>query len=262
MKKKLLILAFITVVLLPGVLLCAQDRITDPKKGRIIDNAGLLSMAEKTSLGKLMEEIASNYNFDLIILTEKSIGTDAIDYSWNFLDAESLGGETWDGCLLLQSTGERDYAFTASGRGSKILNSSAYNKLEKDVVAFLRQDDNAGAYEAFIDNWKKFLVLESKGRSYNFLCEKEAHSILLLVAWLTAFLIGLLAVHAMKAKMNTALSAKEADTYMVPNSLILTQQHDKFLYSTVTKTKRQTSPSSLSGGSRSSGGRSSRSGKY
>jgi uncharacterized protein len=265
MKKKLIILIFIATALLPGVLLCAQDlmtdRVTDRKTGRIIDNAGLLSATGKTSLEKQIEEIASNFNFNLIILTERSIaGEDAIDYSWNFLDSEGLYGETWDGCLLLQSIRERDYAFTASGRGDKILNSSAYDKLEKDVVACLKQDDYAGAYEVFIRDWEKFLVLESKGRNYNFLYETKAHTIFLVIAWLMALLIGFMAVRTMRAKMNTALPAKGADVYIVPGSMILTKQHDKFLYSTVTKSKRQSS--SGGGGSRSGGGRSSRSGKY
>jgi uncharacterized protein len=257
MKMKLPIFAFIATVLLLSVPLYAQNQITE----RIIDNADILTVTEKTSLERLMEGVASKYNFNLVILTEKHIGTDAINHSWNFLDSKGFGGETWDGCLLLQSTGERDYALTASGRGDKILNSSAYDKLEKDVVSLLRQDDYAGAYEVFIRDWEKFLVLESKGRSYNFLCESGTHAILLIVAWLTAFFIGFLAVRAMKAKMNTALSAKEADTYIVPHSLILTQSRDNFLYSTVTKSKRQSAPPS-SGRSISSGGRSSRSGKY
>jgi uncharacterized membrane protein YgcG len=65
----------------------------------------------------------------------------------------------------------------------------------------------------------------------------------------------------MKRKMDTALPKTEADAYMIPNSLTLTQQRDSFLYSTTTKTQRQSS--SHSGGSvMSGGGRSSRSGKY
>ena len=230
---------------------------------RIIDNAGILSAGRKAALEARMEEIASTYNFNLLILTEKNIGTDkATAYSWNYLDSKGLGGETWDGCLLLQSLEGRDYDITASGRGSKILNNAAFNRLEKDVVSYLKQDDYPGAYEAFINNWEKFLVLESKGRSYNFLDESKTHLGFLLGGWIIAFLIGFFVVRSMKAQMNTALPMAEADMYIIPGSMALTNQQDRFLYSTVTKTKRQSSSSSSSGGSSSGGGRSSRSGKY
>ena len=255
MKKKLFIFAcIITVFLLSSPLFAAE---------RIIDNAGILSAAEKARLEERMEVIASTYSFNLLILTEKSIGgKDPIDYSWDYLDSEGLDGYAWDGCLLLQSTGERDYAFTASGRGDKILNDTAYNKLERDVVARLRLDDYYGAYDVFIRTWEEFLILESKGRSYNFLRETNTHLGFLAGGWVLAFLIGFFVVHGMKAKMNTALPKTEADAYIIPGSLALTNQQDRFLYSTVSKTKRQSSSSSSGGSSRSGGGRSSRSGKY
>ena len=259
MKKKHLILAFIATALLFSFPLFAEER--------IIDNAGILSAGSKAALETLMEDIASKYNFNLIILTERSINDeDAIDYSWNYLDSRGLDGYTWDGCLLLQSTGERDYAITASGRGEKILNEAAYDKLEKDVVDRLREDDYSGAYEVFISKWEKLLVLESKGQKYNFLQERKMHVIFLGAAWLLALMIGSMIVSGMKAQMNTALPKTQADAYMVPGSLALTNQMDRFLYSTTTKRRRESSSSgggsSYGGSSRSGGGRSSRSGKY
>ena len=228
---------------------------------RIFDNAGILKTEEKAALEKMMEDIASAYNFGLIILIEKSIGTaEAAAYSAKFLDSMGLDGYEWDGCIFLQSAEGRDYDITASGRGSKILNNTAFNKLEKDVVTHLHQDDYYGAYVSFINNWKEFLVLESQGRSYNFLRPPVTHAVLTGSVWLLGLLVGFFTVRGMKAKMNTALPKTEADTYIIPDSLVITNQQDRFLYSTVTKTRRQSSSSS--GSRSSSGGRSSRSGKY
>jgi uncharacterized membrane protein YgcG len=253
MNKKLIMCAFIITVLLPAI----------PIRAQVFDFTELLSEAEETRLTMKIEEIKAAYDFGLIILTVDTLeGQTPIDYSWGLLDYVGLSGENWDGCLLLQSTGERDYALTASGRGSTILNPAAYNKLEKDVVSCLRRDDYIGAYEFFIRDWEKFLVLESQGKRYNFLRETTTHMFLLIGAWVLALVIGLLVIHFMKAQMNTALPAKEADTYIIPGSLVITRQHDKFLYSTTTKTQRQQPPSSGGGSSMSGGGRSSRSGKY
>jgi len=208
----------------------------------VIDDAGLLSGEETAEINAMIEELAAVYNFELIIYTVNSInGEDPIDYSWAYLDGKSLYGDSWDGCLLLQSTEYRDYAFTASGRGEKILNNTAYNKLEKDVVSFLRQDDYAGAYKVFASDWEKFLVLEAQGRNYNFLCETGMHSAFIIAASILSFIFGLIKVHAMKSVMNTALPKTEANAYITPGSLAFTQSQDTFLYSRVTKTVRSSS---------------------
>jgi len=258
MKKKLLALTFGITVLFLTLPLFAKER--------IIDNAGLLSPGEKARLEGMIEELYSAYNFELLILTEKNIGReDSIDYSWNFLDKRGLYGDSWDGCLLLRSMGisetsnyGKEYAFTASGRGDKILNNTAYNKLENDVVNLIAKDEYIRGFETYIAIWDMFLALEARGRNYNFFT--HYHMISLLIVWLIAILIGFLIVASWKKKMNTALPKTHADTYIVPESLVLTQQLDTFLYST---TSREAKASSSSGGgsSRSGGGRSSRSGR-
>jgi len=254
MKTKLFVFMLITVFLLLSVPLFAQDR--------IIDNAGILSADEKTKLEGMMQKVSSAYKFEFIILIEKTIGgKNPIDYSWDYLDARGLDGYEWDGCLLLQVTGGRDYAFTASGRGDKILNNTAYDKLEENVVSYLRQNEYFQAYEIFIKTWEYYLELDAKGRSYNFLHDGTTHLIWLIVAWVLSLIIGSIVVSVWKSKMNTVIPPTRADAYIIPGSLVFTQQSDRFLYSTVTKERKQSSSSS-GGSSRSGGGRSSRSGKY
>jgi len=236
-------------------------------QNRIVDNAGFLSVEEKARLEGMMAELASAYNFDFIILTEKTIGSldpeYANKYSWNYLDNRGLGGHTWDGCLLLSvdgMPGNQLFSFTASGRGSNILNPAAYDRLELDVRSRLTNGNYAGAYEAFINNWGYFLTLESKGRTYNKLHSTKTHLISLAIAWVVSLLIGSIVVGVWKAQMNNVIPQSRADRYVVPGSVAFTRQSDKFLYSTVTKTKKQSSSSG--GSSMSGGGRSSRSGRY
>ena len=233
MKKKLFIL--ILLVLFSPVFLFAQ---------RVVDNAGLLSASEKAELEAHLAEIASTYNFDLVIVTENSIGgAEPRTYADDFFDNNGYGlGNNRDGCLFLHVTGSRDYFFSTSGRGIKILNNAAFGKLESNVLRFLRNDDPAGAYRAFVNDWYKFLALDAKGRNYNFFHRWNA--VLVLVAWVIALLIGLIAVQGWKAQMNTALPQKQAAAYMVPGSLAFTAQKESFLYSRESKAK--TVSSSLS----------------
>ena len=255
MKKKLLALVVLLVCL--PVFLFAQ--------AYVVDNAELLSSSEKADLERQLAAISSTYNFDLVIVTENSIGNaEPRDYADDFFDR---GGYGLDGCLFLQVTESRDYWFSTSGRGIKILNNAAGGKLESDVLKFLRDDDPAGAYRAFINDWKTFLALDAKGRNYNFFHQWNA--VLVIVGWVISLLIGFLVVQSWKAQMNTALPKKEANLYVIPGSLAFTLQQERFLYSRVTKTKQSSasSSSSLSGGGGariSSSGRShgGRGGKY
>jgi uncharacterized protein len=226
-------------------------------QNRVIYNAGLLNSDDKTQLEKSLEKIASDYGFDLVIVTEKNIGTAApMDYADDFFDYNGYGlGENRDGCLFLQVTGSRDYWFSTSGRGIKILNSSAFNKLESSVLPFLKDDDPAGAYRTFINRWELFLALDAKGRSYNIFY--AWNFVIVIIGFALSFLTGLIIVFIWKAKMNTALPKKEADFYIVSGSQSFSLKQDRFLYSSVSKSKKETSSSLGGGGSHtSSSGRS------
>jgi uncharacterized protein len=224
-------------------------------QNRVFDNAGLLNAGEKSEMEGLLAQIASNFNFNLVIVTEKDIGgAEPMNYADDFFDYNGFIDK--DGCLFLQVTGTRDWWFSTSGKGEKILprSSSAFKKLERDVVKFLKEDNPAQAYRVFIKNWEEFLVLEAEGKSYNFL---RAYSIQLFIgAWIVSLLIALFAVYLMKLKMNNVHPKTEADSFIVPGSLVFTKQNDTFLFCTVTKTERQSESSSSSGSHTSSSGRS------
>jgi uncharacterized protein len=254
MKAKLikLCLAVMIVFFVPSVF--AQER--------IIDNAGLLNYQEKTKLNEIISSVASKFNFDLVIVTENSIGeTNPMVYADDFFDYKGYGlGQNRDGCLFLLVTGSRDYWFSTAGRGIDIYNSprlniskGSLNKLSDDVVKLLKNDNYYGAFRAFLLDWKEFLALDSKGRSYNFFYQWNL--VLVLIVWVVALAIGFIVVQVWKTGMNTALLQTQAAAYVVPGSLAFKEKNDIFLYSTVTKSERQTEASSSGGGvSRSGGG--------
>jgi len=232
---------------------------------RVIDNAGLLSQQEKTSLLAAVTSAESAYNFDLVIVTEKNIGaSDPEKYADNFFDRNGYGlGQNRDGCLFLLVTDSRDYWFSTSGRGIKVLTSAAANKLDKSIVKQLEENNFYGAFNAFMTDWNEFLALEAKGRNYNFF--HQWNLVLVLIAWALALAVGFIVVYTWKKAMDTVLPQTQAAAYVVPGSLAFREKKDSFLYSTVTKTKLQTqSPSSGKGVHTGSSGRShgGRGGKY
>jgi uncharacterized protein len=231
-KTKLLLLPI--VLLLFSIQVFAGDR--------IVDNAELLGASEKTELIKLMDTIATAYKFDLVIVTETDIGnTSPSVYANDFFDKNGYGT---DGCLFLRVMGTRDYWFSTSGRGIKILNAYAGNKLESDTVKFFDSDNYYAAFGAFIQAWDKFLMLEAKGRSYNFFY--QWHIVLMIIAWLIAIGIGCAIVYIWKRGMNTAMPQTQAAAYVVSGSLNFTSKKESLLYSKTNKVKRSSGGSSSS----------------
>jgi uncharacterized protein len=231
-KTKLLLLPI--VLLLFSVQVFAGDH--------IVDNAELLSASEKAELIKLMDTIATAYKFDLVIVTETDIGnTSPSVYANDFFDNNGYGA---DGCLFLRVMGTRDYWFSTSGRGIKILNTFAADKLESDTVKFFDGDNYYAAFGAFIQAWDKFLSLEAKGRSYNFF--SQWHIVLMIISWLIAIVIGCVVVYIWKRGMNTAKLQTQAAAYVVSGSLNFTSKKESLLFSKTNKIPRSSGGSSSS----------------
>ena len=233
---------------------------------RLVDNAGLLTPSQAANLKELLDTVSETYKFDLVIVTEEDIGSaKPMDYADDFFDYNGYGfGENYDGCIFLQVTRSRDYWFSTSGRGIDVYNEIAFDKLESGVLKQLKKDNYYEAYLAFVKNSEKFLELNAKGKSYNYL--RYYFPVFVIISWVVSFLAGLIVVAVWKRGMNTARLKTEAASYIVPNTLAFTDKRDRFLYSTVTKTAKPKSTSSGGGGSShtSSSGRShgGRGGRY
>jgi len=242
MKIKIAVLPILFV--LSALPVFSQNQARD----RVADNAGLLNSIERFSLVSRLDSIAEEYRIDLVIVTENSIGGALpMDYADDFFDYNGYGsGSNRDGCLFLIVTGSRDYWISTSGRGINILNPYALRKLESDAVKSLSENNYYAAFVSFLDNWEKFLILETKNRNYNFFYQWNI--VLVITGWLIALAIGSIVVQTWKKGMNTALLKTQADSYMIPDSLNFNAKTDKFLYSVVTKTERSNEDSSSGGG--------------
>lgn len=215
---------------------------------RITDHAGVLTAAERATLTAMIDTVSETYRFDLVIVTERSIGGAGLTgFADDFFDNGGFGfGPDSDGSLLLHVSDAREFRISGTGRGIRILGTYAGVKLRGDIAGYLREGRYFEAYQAFILNWEEFLQLEAVGRNYNFVY--RWNGLITLIAWLLSFGIAFLIVTSWKGSMNTALKKTQAASYMVPGSLSFKEQKDSFLYSTVTKTKKDAKPAPGGGG--------------
>jgi uncharacterized protein len=256
--KKTVILMTALFLMLPN-LLCA--------KTHVVDNAELLSADQVQTLERRINEITSAYanDFDIVIVTEKNIGTATPEaFADDFFDYNGYG---LNGVLLLQVTETRDWHISTSGTGpmggETVFTEYALTNAGNHLVKFLQADDPYGAYNSFIDDTVKYLALAAKGGHYTVL--HEWLWLFITIAWVMALLTGFIVTGVWKAGMNTALHNEQAAAYIVPGSLRFAENSDRLLYSTVTKTEKVQQSSSGGGSSHiSSSGRShgGRGGKY
>jgi uncharacterized protein len=251
------LLTFFYIVLLPSVIF-AQNQ-------HVFDTTNALSVSEKSILEERIAAIKNAYDFDVVLLTEETIyGQEPMDYADDFFDYSGFGNGENGGVLLLWVTDTRwawfsGYGLTPLG-GETVFNEFTISASDKHLGKYLKADEGGvddiyGMYNGFLDDVELYLGLAAKGRHYNIL--HEYLYVFLIIVWAVALLIALITVSAWKKGMNTAKGSGHAAAYIVPESLKFAVKTDTFLYSTVSKTLRQSSSSSSGGHSRSGSHRSS-----
>ncbi|MDR0815496.1 MAG: TPM domain-containing protein [Bacteroidales bacterium] len=237
MKKILVFLLFLP------ILAFSQEK-------QVFDNAGILSADEIAALQARIAAVKSAYDFNIVIVTETNIGdAEPMDYADDFFDYNGFQNET-GGALLLQVTETRDWHISTFGKGKlggeTIFNTYALEKTGENIVGYLKKDNPAGAYNAFMDDVEKYLQLATDGKHLS----SFSNSITLFIigGWVLAFLIALGIVTVWKHQLNTARGDKQARAYIVAGSLQFNESADRFLYSTISMTAKPKESSSSSGG--------------
>lgn len=258
MKKSILTL-FLCILTLLSVSLpaCAASAdfgaARDPWLERVADNADLLTADEEQRLSESISEVMKKYSFDIVIVTEPSIGADyPASYAENYYDSRNYGcGDTYDGILFLLDMEERDWYLCTDGIGTVIFTSKKIDGIGSRIVPSLSGGNYYSAFDRLISE------IEDGLSDYNAHPDKSrgpdrGRIMLFLILTVIGIIISLIIVLSMKAKMKTARIAVQANDYVINDSFNLVNADAVFLYSNVIKTPRQTSTSSSasrSGGS-------------
>ena len=120
-KKKiwccLFSLLWIFVLIFPVMASDIPEIPTERQKPLLVDEAGLLSEEESSTLINKLEEISQRQENEVAVVTVNSLeGKTAEAYADDYYDYNGYGyGENDDGLLLLVSMGEREWAITTYG---------------------------------------------------------------------------------------------------------------------------------------------------
>ncbi|MBO4343677.1 MAG: TPM domain-containing protein [Clostridia bacterium] len=225
----------------------------DLSKKRIVDNAILFSEDEIEVLSEKIGEIVEESGFDFVIFTDTSRhGLDFYEYAWDFY---YYNGYAKDGAILFVSdeNGILSWITVPFGKAAEKLEDTGINTT---IVDDMYYGNMQPAMEKYLQNLS---FAYKHGRLKMSAGKKIEYAVIGLIA---GFIISLVVVSGLKRKMviKPETSAME---YLVPGSFALRSQRIKFLYSTVTRTAKESSHSSGSGGGSSySSGSASSGGSY
>jgi len=243
---------------------------------RVVDNADIFTDLEEArmleAIGKVQE-----LGIDLVIFTDNSsYGYDRGTYAEAFHYFNGYGfGEDFTGTVLFicMEPGNRGWWTAASGEVMDFYTYDVINALDDRLYPYMSGGDYGGGVLSYIGD--VYDLYEAGGipsewgyKSYTgdpgyypVESSRDISKILLFGAG-AGVLVGLISVSSKKRAMKTVRTAGNASDYLVPGSFVLWKNRDVYLYSHVTRVKRETENRSGGGHSSYSGGHSSFGGSH
>ena len=277
MKRKLICAILCLLVVLSSAGICFAEPLPC-----VVDEAGLLSQQETDSLTEKAEDLRHTYEMDVVILTVTSLnGKSSMAYAEDYYDESGYGIDAQrSGVLFLLAMEEREWYIDTSGDAVYAVSDYALLQMEEMVLPYLRDGDYYTAFDVWLDALGVYFWEYANGTPVDGIVPEEdqyqgheetvyypeyddrednsSHRKLPPVNWLISVGVGVLAtcitVFVMSSMMNTKRSQNSAGAYMKTGSYQLRVRRDTFLYSQVSKTRRESSSGSSSGGSRSRSG--------
>lgn len=253
MSKRLL-----TLLMTFGVVLClALIPVRAETLPRVVDGADLLTDSQEQQLTQKIAQIAEEYAFDAVIVTQQSFdGKSATVYADDYFDYNGYGyGSSYDGILLAICMNEREWAISTSGYGLHAFTDYSTDLMGENIVPYLSDGNYYQAFDVFLDMTADTLYQAKTGAPYdidnlnpNYDAAAGVSLLwLLLPALLIAFVIALLIALGFKHQLKTARPQRAARNYVQNGSFRLNNSRDIYLYSNTTRTKIERSASSGGG---------------
>ena len=214
---------------------------------RVMDEAGLLSDADRTSLEKALADVEAAHKVKIAACTVKDLKGEKAGSAANKI-VDKLAGSAENGAMvLLVAPKDRDwYLATDKKMKGRITDGVGTDYLSGKFLPAFSKDDYASGFKAYAATADEMLAYyEKEGEPFD---PKAGFSLLALAAAVVlAGGVFYLVRSSLIASMSNVMAATEADAYLSHEGLHLTENRDTFLYMNVTrkeKPKKQNTSSS------------------
>ena len=240
MKTITRILSFLfTLLLLSGLLMTVTVSADDAHSALLVDDADLMTPGQEEAMLQRMKELVEQYGINIAIVTTRDLnGKSPEAYADDYYD-DRFGINT-DGFLLLRYKNEYDkyVHLSTSGVGISILTDYDIDLIFDRMQPYCDSGNDAAAFNVFID---------ALGPEIDDFYAYD--KIWIFVGLALGLIIALIVTGRMKSELKTVNTQKYAGSYIREDSLNMTVSRDTFLYSTISRVRRETSSSSSGGGS-------------
>lgn len=226
--------------------------------GPVMDKASLLTKAQAEKLAEKIKAVEERHQVKIGIYTLQNLpgGMKAGKLANNVLDEHYAGGQNGS-IVFLIAMGSRDwYISTDNAMRQRIVDGVGIDGLKELFLDDLSDGNYAESFGAFVDGVDKYLAYyEETGEPYD--PADEFSYFAAAIALLLALFMGWAFREYLISNMSNVAPAVEASAYLKQGSFQLSQSHDNYLYTTVTrvaKSKDNDSSSSSSSDSSHGGG--------
>lgn len=257
-KKKiwccLFSLLWMFVLIFPVMASEIPDIPTERQKPLLVDEAGLLSEEESSTLINKLEEISQRQKNEVAVVTVNSLeGKTAEAYADDYYDYNGYGyGENDDGLLLLVSMGEREWAVTTYGYCHTVAFTDAgLDYISSEFRRKLSSGEYAKAFDCFADLCDDFLTQAATGEPYDVdnMPKGKVSPFWLYTDLVVAFFISFGIVKGKSRNLKSVKKQESAKAYERRGSLSLRRSTDSFVNRIVTQKTIRNEKNSSSGSS-------------
>lgn len=195
----------------------------------VVDNADLLTREEESALETKAQELRSKYEMDIVILTVNSLeGESARNYADDYFDYQGYGyGENASGILFLLAMNEREWYISTCGNAIYAFTDRDIQQLGEDSLWFIDYGYSE-VFDAYLTYLPDYLDYYSGNVSPS-----------IFLSLVIGVIVATVVVLIMRSSMNTKRQQHGAVGYMKAGSFHLKTHQDLFLYSRVSKIRRQ-----------------------
>lgn len=245
----------------------------------VYDNAALLTEEERLYLEELAATEEEKYGVSIVVLTENGVDyADPLQYAADFYD---YGDFQESGVILLLDMQERDWRIVNSGEMMNAIGNYELNYIADYAISCFSDGDYLTGFEQYILLVSSFYDQYINGSSLPddaYGLENEVSlsgnpgweqrpgeygayyssvnetAIYFGVAGALGVVVAFIVCHGFRKQLRSAVPENNASRYFDEKNVVMITEKDKFLYSRVTKIKKESDPPRSSGGSFSGGG--------
>ena len=254
-----------TTVLLVSMmlLLCIALPVFADATSFVIDEAGLLTDSEIGILEEKATTLTDRYGIHAVILTVDSLGgNSAQNYADDYYDHAGYG---YDGVLFLLAMAEQEWYISTCGSVIYALTDFGIQQVGEESVSFFAEGQWYEGFYSFLDSLPVYLDAYENGTPIDGFADfsgnyyhgdqdeivyyEEEFTPSFFLSLVCGIIVSGVVILIMRLSMNTRRAQRTASVYLKDGSWNLTQHQDIFLYSNVTRTRKQDPPKSSGGGS-------------